>query len=62
MKRACLIVLLCGMSTARAADLGTWGDLYPIAEPDLVGTIKQRLGDMEKAASWHKNRTSLHSG
>jgi conjugal transfer pilus assembly protein TraW len=49
MKRACLIVLLCGLSTARAADLGTWGDLYPIAEPDLVGTIKQRLGDMEKS-------------
>lgn len=49
MKRACLIVLLCGLGTARAADLGTWGDLYPIAEPDLVGTIKQRLGDMEKS-------------
>ncbi|MGA5657869.1 type-F conjugative transfer system protein TraW [Rahnella contaminans] len=49
MKRACLIMLLCGLGTARAADLGTWGDLYPIAEPDLVGTIKQRLGDMEKS-------------
>ena len=49
MKRACLIVLLCGLSTARAADLGTWGDLYPIAEPALVGTIQQRLGDMEKS-------------
>jgi conjugal transfer pilus assembly protein TraW len=49
MKRACLIVLLCGLSTARAADLGTWGDLYPIAEPDLIGTIEQRLGDMEKS-------------
>lgn len=49
MKRSCLIVLLCALGTARAADLGTWGDLYPIAEPDLVGTIKQRLGDMEKS-------------
>jgi len=49
MKRACLMILLCGLGTARAADLGTWGDLYPIAEPDLIGTIQQRLGDMEKS-------------
>ena len=49
MKRACLMLLLCGLSGAHAADLGTWGTLYPIAEPDLIGTIKSRLGDMEKS-------------
>lgn len=45
---AVMMFLLCVGGTS-ASDLGTWGDLYPIAEPDLVGIIKQRLGDMEKS-------------
>lgn len=36
------------LSTAvNAKDLGTWGDLYPIHEPDLLDTIRSRLGDMQ---------------
>lgn len=48
MKKSPLLLLLTVVSGVHAADLGTWGDLYPIAEPDLIGTIHQRLGDMEK--------------
>lgn len=32
---------------AGAKDLGTWGDLYPIHEPDLLNTIHQRLNEMQ---------------
>ncbi|WP_176603390.1 hypothetical protein [Candidatus Regiella insecticola] len=28
--------------------LGAWGDLYPIAEPDMLMTIYNRLHDMEQ--------------
>ncbi|QLK63896.1 type-F conjugative transfer system protein TraW (plasmid) [Enterobacteriaceae bacterium Kacie_13] len=49
MKRLCFIILLSGFSAVHAADLGTWGDLYPITEPDLIGTIGQRLHAMEES-------------
>jgi len=48
MKRLCLVMVL-RVSAAQAVDLGTWGDLYPITEPDLIGTIEQRLHDMEES-------------
>lgn len=48
MKRLNPLLLFFNM-TAFAADLGTWGDLYPITEPDLIGTIGQRLHDMEES-------------
>lgn len=49
MKRLCIFLLMGALHFSHAADLGTWGDLYPITEPDLIGTIKQRLGDMEQS-------------
>lgn len=49
MKRLCLVMMLSGLGAVQAADLGTWGDLYPITEPDLIGTIGQRLHDMEES-------------
>lgn len=33
----------------QAADLGTWGDLYPITEPDMLVTIRERLGAMQES-------------
>lgn len=46
------LTLLTGSVTA--ADLGTWGDLWPVAEPDMLTVIESRLqtlaqsGEMEK--------------
>lgn len=30
-----------------AADLGVWGDVYPVQEQSMLGLIQQRLGDMQ---------------
>lgn len=35
------LTLLTGSVTA--ADLGTWGDLWPVAEPDMLTVIESRL-------------------
>lgn len=42
-----LVLML--LPVARAADLGVWGDLYPIAEEDMLVTIHNRLSAMEKS-------------
>jgi conjugal transfer pilus assembly protein TraW len=36
-------------ATVPAKDLGTWGDLYPIHEPDLLNTLHQRLNEMQES-------------
>ncbi|HCD5425401.1 TPA: type-F conjugative transfer system protein TraW [Klebsiella aerogenes] len=36
----------------RAADLGTWGDLWPIQEQDMLSLITQRLEALEKSGQW----------
>ncbi|WP_430673410.1 type-F conjugative transfer system protein TraW [Klebsiella aerogenes] len=36
----------------RAADLGTWGDLWPIQEQDMLSLITQRLEALEKSGRW----------
>ena len=40
---ACLIAALLLTAGAQARDLGTVGPVYPIAEPDMVDAIKDRL-------------------
>ncbi|MGL4355103.1 MULTISPECIES: type-F conjugative transfer system protein TraW [Aeromonas] len=47
--RACLLTLLLIGGSAHAADLGTWGDLYPITEPDMLTTIHDRLNAMQES-------------
>lgn len=37
-----------GQSVA-AADLGTWGDLWPVKEPDMLTVIMQRLTALEQS-------------
>ncbi len=39
---------------ACAADLGTWGDLYPVAEQDMLTLITQRLAQLQKSGAWDK--------
>lgn len=49
MQRAVLIFILTamGLSPASGKDLGTWGELYPIAEQDMLTTINTRLQAMQ---------------
>ena len=35
-----------------AADLGTWGDLYPVAEQDMLTLITQRLEQLNRSGEW----------
>ena len=48
MTRACLLTLLL-IGGAHGADLGTWGDLYPITEPNMLTTIHDRLNAMQES-------------
>ena len=49
MTRRSLLISLIVCGGAHAADLGTWGDLYPITEPDMLTTIRERLGAMQES-------------
>ena len=54
--RVFLSGILLVTATAQAKDLGTWGDLYPITEPDLLTTIHQRLEAMEESGELAKKQ------
>ncbi|EPT9287409.1 type-F conjugative transfer system protein TraW, partial [Escherichia coli] len=44
-----LIALLIWGQSVTAADLGTWGDLWPVKEPDMLTVIMQRLTALEQS-------------
>nr|WP_314688483.1 type-F conjugative transfer system protein TraW [uncultured Pantoea sp.] len=46
-------------AVARAKDLGTWGDVYPVAEPDLLDTLYGRLAEMEKSGELAQRQAEL---
>lgn len=46
--RGLIALLVWGQSVA-AADLGTWGDLWPVKEPDMLTVIMQRLTALEQS-------------
>ena len=46
--RGLIALLIWGQSVA-AADLGTWGDLWPVKEPDMLTVITQRLTALEQS-------------
>ena len=46
--RGLIALLIWGQSVA-AADLGTWGDLWPVKEPDMLTVIMQRLTALEQS-------------
>ncbi|HHY1018485.1 TPA: type-F conjugative transfer system protein TraW [Klebsiella michiganensis] len=37
-----------------AADLGTWGDLWPVREQDMLELITQRLQGLQQSGQWDK--------
>lgn len=49
MRAACVYIALALSGQAHAANLGTWGDLYPITEPDMLTTIHDRLQTMQES-------------
>lgn len=55
--RALPALLLC--AAAGAKDLGTWGDVYPVAEPDLLDTLHGRLAEMEKSGELAQRQAEL---
>ena len=46
-------------SHAHAVDLGTWGDLYPISEPDMLTTIQGRLKSMQESGELNQLQTAF---
>ncbi|EFI6756224.1 conjugal transfer protein TraW, partial [Escherichia coli] len=46
--RGLIALLVWGQSVA-AADLGTWGDLWPVKEADMLTVIMQRLTALEQS-------------
>ncbi|MFK0666688.1 type-F conjugative transfer system protein TraW [Aeromonas salmonicida] len=52
-----LTVCFCGCT--QAADLGTWGDLYPITEQDMLTTIHERLGAMQESGELAKEQEAF---
>ena len=59
-----LMLLSCSVM---ATDLGTWGDLWPVEEPDMLSVIEKRLqtlqqsGEMEKKMTEFKDRVVRNS-
>lgn len=43
-----ILLLLWGQSVP-AADLGTWGDLWPVQEPDMLNVIMHRLESLQQS-------------
>ncbi|HDR2357129.1 TPA: type-F conjugative transfer system protein TraW [Enterobacter roggenkampii] len=65
--RALALSMMLLSSVTAASDLGTWGDLWPVAEPDMLTVIEQRLqalkqsGEMDKKMAEFKARVVRNS-
>ncbi|OLF56987.1 conjugal transfer protein TraW [Aeromonas veronii] len=46
-------------ASSHAVDLGTWGDLYPISEPDMLSTIQGRLKSMQESGELEALQTAF---
>lgn len=67
MKINIFIVLVMASFYAGARDLGTWGELWPVAEPDMLTTIHDRLkamedsGDIARTQQAFRERVKAHT-
>lgn len=61
--RKSLLIAVLGLSQltsmAVAKDFGTWGDLYPVAEPDMLQTIHERLTELKRSGRWDEEMTAF---
>lgn len=54
MTRALALSLLLLSCASSASDLGTWGDLWPVAEPDMLTVIETRLQALQQSGEMDK--------
>lgn len=59
MKKHGLLVLLLMSGVLQAKNLGTWGEMYPIAEQDMLTTIKTRLKAMEASGEMAREQEAF---
>ena len=60
MRLVCLVFSLSLLPCiALAKDFGTWGDLYPVAEPDMLQTIHERLTALQRSGRWDEEMTAF---
>lgn len=50
--KSCLLAGCLLSPLAQAADLGTWGDLWPVREQDMLELITQRLQQLQASGQW----------
>lgn len=48
----CLLAACLLSPLTQAADLGTWGDLWPVREQDMLQLITQRLQSLQSSGQW----------
>ena len=48
----CLLAACLLSPLTQAADLGTWGDLWPVREQDMLQLITQRLQSLQSSDQW----------
>ncbi|HDV8339568.1 TPA: type-F conjugative transfer system protein TraW [Enterobacter hormaechei] len=58
MKKGLLVLLLIS-GVAQAKNLGTWGEMYPIAEQDMLTTIQTRLKAMEASGEMAREQEAF---
>lgn len=50
--KGCLLASCLLSPLTQAADLGTWGDLWPVREQDMLQLITQRLQTLQTTGKW----------
>ena len=50
--KGCLLAACLLSPLTQAADLGTWGDLWPVREQDMLQLITQRLQSLQSSGQW----------
>ncbi|HBR1542399.1 conjugal transfer protein TraW, partial [Klebsiella pneumoniae] len=50
--KGCLLAACLLAPLTQAADLGTWGDLWPVREQDMLQLITQRLQSLQSSGQW----------
>ncbi|GAL51830.1 putative TraW protein [Citrobacter farmeri GTC 1319] len=59
MKKHGLLALLLISGVVQAKNLGTWGEVYPIAEQDMLTTIQTRLKAMEASGEMAREQEAF---
>ena len=54
-----LLILLALSGMVQAKNLGTWGEMYPIAEQDMLTTIQTRLKAMEASGEMAREQEAF---